>query len=460
MDSTSNVRQVFLADPLTTEQVDVIFDWKKKAKTEIQKLGYNGTELESAHYLNPGHLRYFFSNIPTEEGGRRLTAINAQNFPIPITNSLDMTQERNLNNILRKNMFKDNPTYLPQGIYVVDYHNIKLNRAAPIERYVDSLRYITDTENCYSYNKDIQKEIKNHVQFYQPPISNRFSNCSDDELRIRVLTFIPKEEFMYISKVYVPLLDIVLVAGDIDETIVNPTSLKFRTGEYDLRIPDFNAIRFEVYDQRLSSDLPDRMYVRCGNDILPVKVNKNAIESKAMMLVYVNKTVVMTKRCTLEEMGSKFGIFRTKEEAMINGDTVKAIELEKIKHERDKLELDKCKLRLEQEKLKLENLKIEYQYELINHDRFKIMQEKMAMVRKQAHEETVLGLRKDMEVLNYTKQLTDYDLTLLKARIDNHILLNKFRLNMEELRTKANYDKTKSELGMAATAFGIANKLL
>ena len=140
------------------------------------------------------------------------------------------------------------------------------------------------------------------------------------------------------------------------------------------KTPNFNqSSSVEYIILKNKPDVGERMYVKSGNDIIPIPVRaaQGLEQEGCYKFTNINGTSNGTKDfCSLEEMKTKFGIYTTIEECEYNGNKELVLEDMKFRQQKEKIELENKRLKFDYKKLKSdkETLKLNKETEKLSQD--------------------------------------------------------------------------------------------
>lgn len=284
-----------------------------------------------------------------------------------------------------------------KGICIVEYFYINVYS---IPNITSILEYYQDARNL-NITDSVRQELFS-------VINSKYSNGISPQLEIRLITFIPEKVMLENHYVFVEQCDLVIGLGKPSSDVLHPNSKLYKNNVINVNNLVHNSIVFDVVDNNNSNPY----YTKLGDNVLRVYPTKDLNRnSTSTVKVFRNNDEVFHKETTLDNSKS-IGLFKTKEEAIANGDIAKMNEANKLKLEKEKIEYEYKKLSVEKELLEKK-----YEFETLNNKQ-KIKLSHLDAIRKKAeYEAAVHKLAIDKEML-YTKAMLDTASGLVKYSND------------------------------------------
>lgn len=250
---------------------------------------------------------------------------------------------------------------MPPGVYIVDYYNIYNDPRTDIDKLI---AYYDTTKNLV-YDKATNDGI---IASFKERAGSRYKT----KLTARIITFIPATEITEYGYVYVEKSDVVIINGDVNDSIAHPSSRIYKDYVKNYKENNKNLIILDVVD----NDNSQPYFIRVGTYIHRFFPTKDP-DRKNGCILNIKKQGADSNvvNCSLEHMPEALGIYKSRREAQGCGNISATIEEHKLKLDLEKLSLEKDKLRHEADKLRFEArfYKEKYQHELnMMEQKFKI----------------------------------------------------------------------------------------
>ena len=330
------IDQYFIQEPENEDTLDSIFGWKKIANREVT------SDLNiTTGYQYPARMRYYFTNIHDPDITENLSIIHSNNIPISVVSRMNVLQEKNLAKALGQNESKGGSLgWCKEGIYVVDYFNLDQSVG---QGHKHSIKYILESEKIYKSSRVLNMLIRSYVarKAEEKVQTSRYFRYPD--IKIRIVSFIPKEAIIEHLTTRVRELDIVVNLGEIDPNLDYNDMKKKETMAIDLTPKHFT--RYDVVNNE-ENDFPKFVYTVIGNTVTKIPVVKNtARKSGCYVSRHTNGVCVSNEYSELGEMEGVFGIYKTYLDAKFAGDPNKQLEFQKKDVEVRDIEFKKFKIR-------------------------------------------------------------------------------------------------------------------
>lgn len=307
----------------------------------------------------PDHKQYIFHT----SGHGNMQVMYPNNMVMPVRHNPDL-YDVFLNRFETRDFGKEN-----DGVYILDYFNIKTlpNNRAGLENF---LSYYNTSGIVYNGNRNILTEITNAI-------------LEGRDAYIRVITFIPRESFAVYGAIFVRHAGLVVGYGLHALKYIHPYSEEagYMAGKVSKDVT--NYIEIDIIDNKSNDDYYTSIGGKC---IVKLEPTKNPGKPDGASLnVYRNQDCILSKKCSIEELKDTLGIYKSKEEALYNGDIVKAkeqiieerkidtkvltanLEYDKVLHSAD-LENKKFGNDILRETYKQESIRMESEKERLKHD--------------------------------------------------------------------------------------------
>ena len=453
-----------------------IFSWEKKNKP----IGAPACFGEVANmYLSPNIQYYYFTTIQDNRINNRLLLVNHLNFASPLSRDLDSKKRHDLCKVLSvyDNNYSGKAT-LEEGIWVVEQLHIPKDRyewSGKALSFFGHNKYVANDDSVY--RERIAAEL-------EPLIKNIRQEQFVPEANFVVLYFIPKQLIINYMDIFIPKFNILLTRSDSITEIKHPSLIKEDeyTEPYKVDFSCTTHIRYEVV-KHITPSAYEFYYVKIGNEVISITPIVCTDKAEGCYKYVMSNGIASEKTFSpLEDMGREFGVYRTKEEAMYNGDPNKELELNKQELDRNKLEIENKKLEIETEKINLENSKLKFDYEKLKleyekiegeakrikleHERLELETEKIKLSHAQLEndadkiklegeklkmekEKLTIDLKKieiENKILDIKLDLAELDLD--KKRFENYVATNKAGLEFNLYKRKVMLDLLKISLEM------------
>lgn len=325
-----HIDQYFVREPEDENSFDVIFGWKRLASREVCSDQFINTQ-----YNYPAHLKYYISTIKDPEINQNLLVLHSNNVPVSITHMLNYKREQEFAKVIGHNESVNGVSgFCKEGVFVVEYYNLD---NAIDKGHRDAIKYLTSCSSIFKDNDMLTMQIKDYVatKAEQKVQTSRYFKYPD--IKIRIVSFIPKETIIEHTRVKINDLNIIINLGELDPNFRYQDAKPSKA----LVKPDLSlkhGIKYEIVNNE-DSDFPKFVYTMSGNDVLKLPVMQIlGRKSGCYISRYINGVCSSNDYSTLDEMGSAFGIYKTYDDARFSGDPSKQVELGKLNVELEKID--------------------------------------------------------------------------------------------------------------------------
>lgn len=322
------IDQYFVQEPDNEMQLDDIFGWKKITSREICSDSCLNTG-----YQYPARMRYYFSNISDEELRESINIVHDNNIPISVVHKMNATQDRQMAKVLGPAAVReDNSGWCKEGVYIVDYYNLD---HAIGDGHKHSIKYILESDKIYKTNVVLNALIRNYVSRKSEEKVQLSRYFKYPDIKIRIVSFIPKETIIENLITKVRELDIVVHVGEISPSFDYNEEKKKSIQPIDLTPKHYT--RYDVINNE-DNEFPSFVYTVIGNTVTKIPVVKNtARKSGCYVSKHTNGICVSNEYSTLDKMEETFGIYKNYLDAKYFGDPNKQIENRKLDLEEEKI---------------------------------------------------------------------------------------------------------------------------
>lgn len=334
----------------------------------------------------------------------------SNNMVLPIRTKIGINHKPDF--VVKLNLPKYKREHYREGIYIVDNYFLHHTTQVSKEYAYKIIDYYKSVNNIYDGNSEILEYITNGLQPYYKGLG-----LTNPKFHIRVCTFIPASAFATRDHIYVPSSGVVIgTKGDMNR-VAHPESRDYKKYVRSLVSDSKNFIELEINDPNRADDY----YIKIGNKVMPITPTMDPSKPKhGCIRTYRNLECLDTQEVELKDL-DKLGIFKTIDEADMNGDLTIKTNLLKAQNEKTKLENDAKALALENDKLSLANKELELKVS-------KLEDEKAMYVDKLEIEKQKLQLEKE----KLTNDKEKLKLESKKLEVDNMKLkLENFKLEVE-----------------------------
>lgn len=236
---------------------------------------------------------------------------------------------------------------------------------------------------------------------------------SGREEYVRIITFIPQKAFAALGAIYIRHTGLVVGYNLLNCAYIHPHSEEASYVASKVKKDFTNYITIDIINNKSKEDY----YISAGKNIIKLESSKNLDKVEGASLnIYRDDACVISERCSLEELENVLGIYKSKEEALYNGDVLKA---------KEQL--------IQERKIDAEVLTSKMKYDKILHS--SELEDKRFgndMAREAAKKESI-RLEMERERLKHETLNLKYTLDL-KYDIQKHILdINKIKLDTDKL---------------------------
>lgn len=401
-------------------KMEILFKWEKNYAPRNHPVA-NGYITMNKH-LYPHEQFYYFTTMKDSTLNNDILILNHNNIAFPLSRDVDNEKTEILASVLGniESEYASRKT-LDEGIWVVEQIFIPRERrdvAGKALAYANYNRYIGGDDD--SYRRSIYYNAKTVAATLKP--IDIINECS-----YYTIYFIPRKLIVSYENIYVPKFNIFITRtnnltdikhpdlrdDDIDTSLIDKPELTTHTN-----------IKYEIVKYG-AVNACEKYYVKTGNSVMPINPIFNADKPEGCYKTVLVNGIAMDKQfCKLEDMAKEFGIYRSEDEALYNGDLSKQIELNKLSVDKNKIELEVKKLQSESERINVENERLKLEYRKLEVDHEKISNEKEKLI-----------LEKDKLVQESEK-----------IKLENIKLANEAeRLKNDSEKIKLEFDKTKLE---------------
>ena len=286
---------------------------------------------------------------------------------------------------------RTNTETLTKGIYIVREWYIKTFRGMLEYCNVSLLEYYNNIE---AYVKLPDSELTILKQKLSEMYRDNGRWGGTNNIKIRSISFIPLDKLHTHKAVYDRHTDLVFTIGTIDTTVVHPRSRVSDMREMNIKPTDLdvNVIEVEVID---NFSVGKRYYSMFGNQAVTLVSRPDAVKEDGITVHVTNGGRRRHGYTVSEEEYESVGIYDDISKARNEGDLKNGLELTK---------------------LNLEYTKVEQQVKALEHEKFKMEEEKTAITNKYAHELDIANLKLRTSVFEYHK-LTKMAIVDAKTKI-------------------------------------------
>lgn len=195
------------------------------------------------------------------------------------------------------------------GIYILDYFAIR-NLPTDKASLYEFLNYYLNSGIVLNGAKNTLNEVVNAI------------NTDRRDAYVRIVTFVPRGVFASSGAVFVRQAGVVIGYG-IAGKYVHPYSEEASYMANKVAKTATNYVEIDIVDNSGNNDY----FVSVGNEIVRLEPQKDLSKPNGASLnIYRDSNCVVSKRCDLSDISSTLGVYRSKDEALYNGDVVKAKE--------------------------------------------------------------------------------------------------------------------------------------
>lgn len=332
-------------------EIDSIFNYRRRCELIV------GPETDY-QFIAPAVVSYYFTDTNTVTSN--YTIIDGNNIALPIQHKFNPNINIRLKPYLDQ-IYNGHNWFLDKGVYILTYYRVAVtafNNIDSMSNQKNKTNYafehlINNINICKHYpnikNDLIQLLGKHYDKSRQYPNQKLFL-----EFTFRTMTFVSEEEIIKYGKVLVPGLNIIIAYGSIEDDYNHPIDMK-NIKVNNIELKNTNTIEYIILKNNPKVD--ERMFIKSGNDIIPIPVRAtNGLEQEGCYK-FINMNGITSEQpeyCKLDEV-NKFGIFKTEEECLYNGNKELILEDMKFEHQKNKINFDNQKLEFERKKLKHES---------------------------------------------------------------------------------------------------------
>lgn len=195
------------------------------------------------------------------------------------------------------------------GVYIIDYYAIR-NLPTDKAGLYEFLDYYANSGIVLNGAKNTLEDVVNAIH------SDR------RDAYVRIVSFVPKGVFVSSGAVFLRQTGVVIGYG-IAGRYIHPYSEEASYMAGKVAKTATNYIEIDIVDNTGNNDY----FVSVGNDIVRLDPEKNLSKPNgASLSIYRNDTCVATRQCNLDSINTELGIYKSKEEAVYNGNVIKAKE--------------------------------------------------------------------------------------------------------------------------------------
>lgn len=364
MERISNTIQCNIVPESMVGEIDTIFNYRRRCEMIV------GPEVDY-QYISPSVISFYFTD--TESISNRYSIIDGNNIALPIQHKFNP----NINLKLKKYLDQyrnSNNWYLEKGVYILTYYRVAFTSFNVLDNTRlntnHAFNHLLSNHNVFKHYPNLRTQLTELLGVHYEKLNQYRGNKIFGEFTFRTLTYVKESEIINHGKVFVPGLNIVITDGAIEDDYRHPIDVN----KVETKKPNLNqSTSVEYIILKNKPDVGERMYVKSGNDVIPIPVRaaEGLEQEGCYKFTNINGTSNGTKDfCSLEEMKTKFGIYNTIEECEYNGNKELVLEDMKFQQQKEKINLESKRLKYDYKKLKSdkESLKLNKETERLSQD--------------------------------------------------------------------------------------------